>query len=64
MKGTEFVILTLQYCLETLAQNCQCGLCDPCVRGQEDIKKAIRIVQELPCAGAEGSFEHVSPNTV
>lgn len=42
----EFVVLTLQYCLETFEQNCQCGRCDPCRKGQDDIKRALRIVED------------------
>ena len=39
------VILTLQYCLETFQQTCQCGQCDPCTRGIEDIRQSIRDVE-------------------
>jgi len=41
------VILTLQYCLETLEQACQCGHCDPCTKGQEDITRSIRTIESL-----------------
>jgi hypothetical protein len=44
--GLQNVLLTLQYCLETLEQNCQCGRCDPCTRGRSDIRKAIRDVED------------------
>jgi hypothetical protein len=47
MKDLQFVILTLQYCLETFEQNCQCGRCDPCQQGQEDIRQAIQVVEDL-----------------
>jgi hypothetical protein len=47
------VILTLQYCLETLEQTCACGRCDPCTRGQEDIRQAIRTVEDLLPPGME-----------
>ncbi len=40
------VVLTLQYCLETFQDSCQCGECDPCTQGQDDIKEAIRAVEE------------------
>ena len=30
----EDVIFTLQYCLETFEQTCQCGHCDPCTKGE------------------------------
>ena len=40
------VVLTLQYCLETFEQTCQCRRCDPCTRGRSDIRKAIRIVED------------------
>jgi hypothetical protein len=41
------VVFTLQYCLETFEQTCQCGLCDPCTKGQQDIQRSIRIVEDL-----------------
>jgi hypothetical protein len=41
------VLLTLQYCLETFEQNCQCGRCDPCTQGTKDIKQSISDVQAL-----------------
>jgi NADH:ubiquinone oxidoreductase subunit F (NADH-binding) len=47
MKALKSVILTLQYCLETFEQTCQCGRCDPCRRGQDDIKQAIRTIENL-----------------
>ena len=43
----KFVILTLRYCLETFEQNCQCGQCDPCRRGQDDIRQAIQTIEDL-----------------
>jgi NADH:ubiquinone oxidoreductase subunit F (NADH-binding) len=47
MKALKSVILTLQYCLETFEQTCQCGRCDPCRQGQDDIKQAIRTIENL-----------------
>jgi hypothetical protein len=47
MNPLQSVILTLQYCLETFEQTCQCGRCDPCTRGQDDIKQAIRTIEDL-----------------
>jgi len=41
------IVLTLQYCLETFEQACQCGECDPCTQGQADIKEAIAAVETL-----------------
>jgi len=41
------VILTLQYCLDTFEQACQCGRCDPCTKGQKDIARAIRTMGSL-----------------
>jgi NADH:ubiquinone oxidoreductase subunit F (NADH-binding) len=41
------VILTLQYCLETFEATCQCGRCDPCTKGQDDIRSAISALEEL-----------------
>jgi len=41
------VIFTLEYCLETFEQTCQCGRCDPCTKGREDIARAIRTVESL-----------------
>ena len=40
------VILTLQYCLETFEHTCQCGRCDPCTRGRQDIRQSIRDVED------------------
>jgi NADH:ubiquinone oxidoreductase subunit F (NADH-binding) len=59
MKDLQFVILTLQYCLESLEQNCQCGRCDPCRRGQEDIRQAIQVVEDLgqPASNDAGSSQ-------
>lgn len=39
--------LTLQYCLETFEQTCQCGVCDPCTNGQRDIKRAISTLDNI-----------------
>lgn len=47
MKTLQSVILTLQYCLETFEQSCQCGHCDPCVRGQGEIKVAIQALEDV-----------------
>lgn len=47
MSHLNSVIHTLQYCLETFEQTCACGRCDPCTRGQEDIRQAIRTVEDL-----------------
>jgi hypothetical protein len=41
------VILTLQYCLETFEQACQCGCCDPCTKGRKDIARAIRTIENI-----------------
>jgi NADH:ubiquinone oxidoreductase subunit F (NADH-binding) len=41
------VIFTLQYCLETFEATCQCGRCDPCTKGQDDIRSAISALEEL-----------------
>lgn len=41
------IILTLQYCLETFELNCGCGHCDPCTRGQNDIRDAIQTLERL-----------------
>lgn len=46
-KRLQSVIFTLQYCLETFEQACQCGQCDPCTRGQKDIRRAIRIIEDF-----------------
>ena len=58
MKGLQSVILTLQYCLETFEQSCQCGRCDPCVRGQGEIKAAIQALEDV--LGTPGSHESAS----
>ena len=42
------VILTLQYCLETFEQACQCGHCDQCTKGQKDITRSIHTIESLP----------------
>jgi len=41
------IILTLQYCLETFEASCRCGRCDPCTRGQNDIREAIQLLERL-----------------
>jgi NADH:ubiquinone oxidoreductase subunit F (NADH-binding) len=46
-KPIQDVILTLQYCLETFEQTCQCGRCDPCSKGRKDIARAIRTMEGL-----------------
>ena len=46
-QSLQSVVFTLQYCLETLEQACQCGRCDPCTRGQEDIRRAIRMMEDF-----------------
>lgn len=38
---------SLQYCLETFEATCQCGRCDPCTKGQDDIRGAISALEEL-----------------
>ena len=40
------ILWTLQYCLETFAQNCQCGTCDPCTKGQADLRESIEALQK------------------
>ena len=47
MKHLERVIWTLQYCLETLEQCCQCGRCAPCIQGQAEIRQAIGTMEDL-----------------
>src|SRR5436309_4842516 len=47
-KSLHSIVLTLQYCLETFEQNCQCGRCDPCSRGRNEIKQAIQMLEFLP----------------
>src|SRR5437016_1462412 len=46
-KSLHSIVLTLQYCLETFEQNCQCGRCDPCSRGRNEIKQAIEMLEVL-----------------
>ena len=60
MKGLQSIILTLQYCLETFEQSCQCGRCDPCVRGQGEIKAAIQTLEDL--LRTPGSHEIAGPS--
>lgn len=56
MNALRSVILTLQYCLETFEQNCQCGSCDPCVRGRGEIRQAIQTLEDtLPPSGKRES---------
>lgn len=50
--------MTLQYCLETFEQSCQCGECDPCTRGQEDIRRGIAKLDEII---NQGKTEPVDP---
>ena len=47
MKPLQTVILTLQYCLKTFQSTCQCGHCDPCTRGQHDIRQALDTIEKL-----------------
>jgi len=60
MKGLQSVILTLQYCLETFEQSCQCGRCDPCARGQGEVKLAIQVLEDV--LRAPGSPESAAPS--
>ncbi|SRR6266700_1328977 len=46
-KPLQDVVLTLQYCLETFEQTCHCGRCDPCTKGQQDIRRSIRTIEDL-----------------
>jgi hypothetical protein len=34
-------VRSLQYCRETFEATCQCGRCDPCTKGQDDIRGAL-----------------------
>jgi len=43
--------------LETFEAACQCGRCDPCRAGSEDIRKAISIVEEFE-AGEQTVHDH------
>jgi hypothetical protein len=52
-KALKDVVLTLQYCLETFEQTCQCGRCDPCTKGQEDIRRSIRTIEDLESSGSQ-----------
>ncbi len=58
-QSLQSVIFTLQYCLETFEQACQCGRCDPCTRGQEDIRRAIRIIEDFTCSPEAPNKAHV-----
>ncbi len=49
MNTLQQVILTLQYCVETFEQACQCGHCDPCTKGQGDLHTAIRTINAFLC---------------
>jgi hypothetical protein len=60
MKTLQSVILTLQYCLETFEQACQCGRCDPCARGQGEVKSAIQVLEDV--LRASGSHESAIPS--
>jgi len=53
------VLLTLQYCLETFEQNCQCGRCDPCTQGREDISQSIKDVHALIHSRSPDSPAHL-----
>ncbi len=57
------VALTLLYCLETFEAACQCGMCDPCTRGREDIKRAISLVENLDVRARRsvGNFSNGRP---
>lgn len=50
------IVMTLQYCLETFQETCQCGECGPC-QGQADIEQSISV---LCAAGALSAA--VTPN--
>jgi hypothetical protein len=58
----EDVVFTLQYCLETFEQTCQCGHCDPCTKGKRDITRSIRTIEDLQLERrkleARGAFSH------
>lgn len=41
------ILLTLQNCLETSETACQCGECEPCTTGQDDIRLAMEEVQDI-----------------
>lgn len=47
MKPLQAVVLTLQYCLKTFQSTCQCGHCNPCTRGQHDIRQALDTIEKL-----------------
>jgi len=51
------VILTLQYCLETFEENCQCGRCDPCTRGRTEIEQSIRAVEDCLPSPADKALQ-------
>ena len=46
-RALRHVLFTLQYCLETFEQTCQCGRCEPCTKGQKDIHISIRTIETL-----------------
>jgi hypothetical protein len=58
-QSLQSVIFTLQYCLESFEQACQCGRSDPCTRGQEDITRAIRIIEDFTCSPEPPNQAHV-----
>jgi len=58
------LLLTLQYALETFEGTCQCGECDPCTEGQEDLKRAIENVQQAIKANKAKSEEPAAEPTV
>jgi hypothetical protein len=57
MSSLRDVILTLQYCLETFEATCQCGRCDPCTKGQDDIRDAISALEGLERQSAPVSVQ-------
>jgi hypothetical protein len=50
------LILTLQYCLETFEQACQCGRCDPCTEGRQDIQRSILILEDFISPGVGRTY--------
>jgi hypothetical protein len=57
MSSLRDVILTLQYCLETFEATCQCGRCDPCTKGRDDIRSAISALEELEWRAAPANVQ-------
>lgn len=47
MNPLQSVLLMLQYCLETFQTNCQCECCEPCTQGQKNIRRGIRVIENL-----------------